>query len=117
MTPTLTLKKMRSILKQTSMDSVTPSITFNNYCDERILIMKNSADEYVRFLVQLDNLITRIDLTMETMGLPFKRKTVHFAEHNKVFLILPQETLPRNNLIIPDFDAQNLQNLFPDLFY
>ena len=40
-----TLKKMRSILKQTSMDSVTPSITFDNYCDERIWIMKNSADE------------------------------------------------------------------------
>jgi len=58
---------MRSILKQTSMDSITPSITFNNYCDERIRIMKNSANEYTKFLTQLDDLIARIDLTMETM--------------------------------------------------
>jgi len=82
-------KKMRSILKQTSMDSVTPSITFNDYCDERIQIMKNSANEYAKFLTQLDDLITRIDLTMETTRCPFKRKTVCFAEHNKVFLIPP----------------------------
>jgi len=67
-------KKMRSILKQTSMDFVTPSITFDNYCDERIGIMKNSADEYTKFLIQLDDLITRIDLTMETMRLPFKER-------------------------------------------
>jgi len=82
-------KKMKSILKQTSMDSITSSITFYNYCDERIQIMKNSTDEYARFLTQLDNLITRIDLTMETMRLPFKRKTVRFAEHNKILLIPP----------------------------
>jgi len=110
-----TLKNMRSILKQTSMDSITPSITFNNYCDERIQIMKNSADEYARFLTQLDNFITRIDLTMETMRLPFKRKTVHFTEHNEVFLIPPRETSPI--LTVPNFDVQNLQSLFPDWFY
>ena len=52
---------------------------------------------------------------METTRLPFKRKTVHFTEHNKIFLIPPQETHPI--LTIPDFDVQNLRNLFPDLFY
>jgi len=69
------------------MDSINPSITFDNYCDERIWIMKNSADEYTKFLTQLDDLIARIDLTMETTRLPFKRKIVRFAEHNKIFLI------------------------------
>jgi len=108
---------MRSILKQTSMDSVTPSITFNDYCDERIQIMKNSANEYAKFLTQLDDLITRIDLTMETTRCPFKRKTVCFAEHNKVFLIPPWEIPSRQTLNVPDFDVQNLQNLFPNLFY
>jgi len=33
--------------------------------------MKNSADEYTKFLTQLDDLIARIDLTMETTRLPF----------------------------------------------
>jgi len=110
-----TLKKIRSILKQTSMDSITPSNSFDNYCDERIWIMKNSADEYARFLKQLDNLIARMDLTMETTRLPFKRKTVRFAEHNEIFLIPPRET--PSILTIPNFDVQNLQSLFPDLFY
>ena len=108
---------MRSILKQTSMDSVTPFITFDDYCDKRIQIMKNSANEYAKFLTQLDDLITRIDLTMETTRLPFKRKTVHFAEHNKVFLIPPRKIPPRQTLVVPDFDIQNRQNLFLDLFY
>jgi len=71
-------------LKQTSMDSINSSITFDNYCDERIRIMKNSADEYAKFLTQLDNLIAKIDLTMETTRLPFKRKIVCFAEHNEI---------------------------------
>jgi len=106
---------MRSILKQTSMDSITPSITFNNYCDERTKIMKNSADEYAKFLTQLDDLIARIDLTMETTRLPFKRKIVCFAEHNEIFLIPPRKTPPI--LTIPNFDIQNLQSLFPDLLY
>jgi len=106
---------MRPILKQTSLDSITPSITFNNYCDERIRIMKNSADEFTKFLTQLDDLIARIDLTMETTRLPFKRKIVHFAEHNEIFLIPPRETPPI--LTIPSFDIQNVQILFPDLFY
>ena len=94
---------MRSILKQTSLDSITPSITFDNYCDERIRIMKNSADEYTKFLTQLDELIARIDLTMETTRLPFKRKIVRFAEHNEIFLIPPRETPPI--LTIPNFDV------------
>ena len=106
---------MRSILKQTSLDSITPSITFDNYCDERIRIMKNSADEYTKFLTQLDDLIARIDLTMETMRLPFKRKIVRFAEQNEIFLIPPRETPPI--LTTPNVDVQNLQSLFPDLFY
>jgi len=106
---------MKSILKQTSLDSITPSITFNNYCDERIRIMKNSADEYTKFLTQLDDLIARIDLTMETTRLPFKRKIVCFAEHNEIPLIPPRETPPI--LTTPNFNVQNLQSLFPDLFY
>jgi len=106
---------MRSILKQTSMDSITPSITFDNYCDERIQIMKNSTDEYTKFLTQLDDLIARIDLTMDTTRLPFKRKIVRFAEHNDIFLIPPRETPPI--LTIPNFEVQNLQSLFPELFY
>jgi len=77
--------------------------------------MKNSADEYTKFLTQLDDLIARIDLTMETTRLPFKRKIVHFTEHNEIFLIPPGETPPI--LTIPNFDAQILQSLFPDLFY
>jgi len=52
---------------------------------------------------------------METTRLPFKRKIVRFAEHNEIFLIPPQETPPI--LTIPNFDVQNLQSLFPDLFY
>ena len=115
MTSTLNLQKMRSILKQTSLDSITPSITFDNYCDKRIQIMKNSANEYTKFLTQLDDLIARIDLTMETTRLPFKRKIVRFTEHNEIFLIPPRETAPI--LTIPNFDVQNLQSLFPDLFY
>jgi len=77
--------------------------------------MKNSADEYTKFLTQLDDLIARIDLTMETTRLPFKRKMVRFAEQNEIFLIPPQETPPI--LTIPNFNVQNLQSLFPDLFY
>jgi len=115
MTSTLILEKMRSILKQTSLDSISSSITFDNYCDERIRIMKNSTDEYTKFLTQLDDLIARIDLTMETTRLPFKRKIVRFAEHNEIFLIPPRETPPI--LTIPNFDVQNLQSLFPNLFY
>jgi len=71
--------------------------------------------KYTKFLTQLDDLIARIDLTMETTRLPFKRKIVHFAEHNKIFLIPPRETPPI--LTIPNFDVQNLQSLFPNLFY
>jgi len=97
------------------MDSINSSITFDNYCDESIWIMKNSTNEYTKFITQLDDLIARIDLTMETMRLPFKRKIVRFAEHNKIFLIPPWETPPI--LTIPNFDVKNLQSLFPDLFY
>ena len=97
------------------MDSINSSITFDNYFDKRIRIMKNSADEYTKFLTQLDDLIARIDFTMETTRLPFKRKIVHFAEHNEIFLIPPRETPPI--LTIQNFDVQNLQSLFPDLFH
>jgi len=101
------------------MDSITPSITFDNYCDERIRIMKNSANEYTKFLTQLDDLIARIDLTMETTRLlfkrKFKRKIVHFTEHNKIFLIPPREIPPI--LTIPNLDVQNSQSLYSKLFY
>jgi len=55
--------------------------------------MQNSAEEYDTFLKLLDNLITRIDLTMDSTRLTVIKKTVRFAEHNKVFLIPPRESV------------------------
>jgi len=60
--------------------------------------MQNSAEEYDKFLKLLDDLITRIELTMDSMRLTDIKKTVHFTEHNQVFLIPPWESSPRNNL-------------------
>jgi len=88
---------MKSILKKTSSDP----ITFEDIINEWIKLMQKSADEYDKFLKLLDNLITRIDLTMDSMRLTVIKKTVCFTEHNKVFLIPPRESPPRNDLIIP----------------
>jgi len=51
--------------------------------------MQNSTEEYDKFLKLLDDLITRIDLTMDSTRLTVIKKTVRFTEHNKVFLIHP----------------------------
>jgi len=76
---------MKLILKKTSSDL----ITFKDIINERIKLIQNSAKEYDKFLKLLDNLITRIDLTMDSTRLTVIKKTVHFTEHNKVFLIPP----------------------------
>jgi len=78
---------MKSILKKTSSDS----ITFEDVINEQIRIMQNSADEYNKFLKLLDNLVPRIDLTMDSTRPAAIKKTVHFSEHNKIFLIPPQK--------------------------
>ena len=88
---------MKSILKKTSSDP----ITFEDIINKQIKLMQNSTDEYNKFLKLLDNLITRIDLTMDSMRLTVINKTVRFTEYNEVFLIPPRETPPRNNLTIP----------------
>jgi len=93
---------MKSILKKIPSDL----ITFEDIINERIRLMQNSAEEYDKFLKLLDDLITRIDLTMDSMRLTAIKKTVRFAEHNEVFLIPPRESFPRNCLTNP----------FPDLF-
>jgi len=104
--PTLTLKhrkkEMKSILKKIPSDL----ITFEDIINEQIKLMQNSTEEYDKFLKLLDDLITRIDLTMDSTRLTVIKKTVCFAEHNKVFLIPPRESSPRNCLTNP----------FPDLF-
>jgi len=41
---------------------------------------------------------------MDSMRLTVIKKTVCFTEHNKVFLIPPRESPPRNDLIIPFLD-------------
>jgi len=93
---------MKSILKKI------PSylITFEDIINEQIRLMQNSAEEYDKFLKLLDNLITRIDLTMDSTRLIVIKKTVHFTEHNEVFLIPLRESFPLNHLT----------NHFPDLF-
>ena len=90
-------KQMKSILKKI------PSylITFEDIINERIRLMQNSAEEYDKFLKLLDDLITRIDLTMDSTRLTVIKKTVCFAEHNKVFLIPPRESYLQNHLTNP----------------
>jgi len=83
-------KEMKLILKKIPLDL----ITFEDIINERIRLMQNSAEEYDKFLKLLDNLITRIDLTMDSTRLTVIKKTVRFAEHNKVFLIPPRESFP-----------------------
>ena len=79
--------------------------------------MQNSTDEYLHLLKQIDDLIARIDSTMEDTSTPFKKKTVRFSEHNEVFLIPPRE-LTHQQVILPiDFHSQDLNELFPNLFY
>jgi len=90
-------KEMKLILKKTSSDL----ITFEDVINERIKLMQNSAEEYDKFLKILDDLITRIDLTMDSTRLTVIKKTVCFTELNKVFLISPRESSPRNNLTNP----------------
>jgi len=93
-------KEMKSTLKKTS----SYPITFKDVINKWIKLMQNSTDEYNKFLKLLHNLITRIDLSMDSMRLTVIKKTVCFTEHNKVFLIPPWETPPRNNLTIPFLD-------------
>jgi len=88
---------MKTILKKTSSNL----ITFEDVINEQIKLMQNSAEEYDIFLKLLDDLITRIDLTMDSMRLTVIKKTVHFTEHNKVFLIPPQESPSQINLTNP----------------
>jgi len=83
-------KEMKSILKKIPLDL----ITFKDIINKQIKIMQNSAEEYDKFLKLLDNLITRIDLTMDSTRLTVIKKTVCFAEHNEVFLIPPRESSP-----------------------
>jgi len=77
---------MKLILKKASSDL----ITFEDVINEQIKLMQNSTDEYDKFLKLLDDLIARIDLTMDSMRLTVIKKTVRFSEQNKVFLIPPQ---------------------------
>jgi len=95
-------KEMKSILKKIPSDL----ITFEDIINERIKLMQTSTEEYDKFLKILDDLITRIDLTMDLTRLTVIKKTVCFAEYNEVFLIPPRESFPRNRLTNP----------FPDLF-
>ena len=81
---------MKSILKNIPSDL----ITFEDIINERIRLMQNSAEEYDKFLKLLDDLITRIDLTMDSTRLTVIKKTVHFTEHNEVFLIPPENPFP-----------------------
>jgi len=96
-------KEMKSILKKIPSDL----ITFEDIMNKRIKLMQNSAKEYDKFLTLLDDLITRIDLTMDSTRLTVIKKTVRFAEHNEVFLFPPRESSPQNRLTNP----------FPHLFY
>jgi len=96
-------KEMKSILKKIPLDL----ITFKDIINEQIKLMQNSAEEYDKFLKLLDDLITRIDLTMDSTRLTVIKKTVRFTEYNKVFLIPPQESSPQNSSTNP----------LPDLFH
>ena len=107
---------MKSILKK-----ITPSFhlaqsspSFEDYLDERIRIMQNSADEYLTFIRLLDDVITRIDFTMDNTRIEHKKKSVRFSEKNEVFLIPPRNKSPLSGSISID---KSLDNLFPDLFY
>jgi len=91
---------MKSILKKTSSNL----ITFEDIINKWIKLMQNSANEYDKFLKLLDELLTRIDLTMDSTRLTVIKKTICFTEHNKILLIPPWETPPRNNLTNPFLD-------------
>ena len=104
---------MKSILKRTTK----PSITFKDYFNERIRIMQSSADEYLLFLTRLDDLIARIDSIMENTKIQPKRKKVRFSEQNKIFLIPPREFNLRQTLLTIDFQSDDTDELFTDLFY
>ena len=104
---------MKSILKKTTK---TP-ITFEDYFDERIRIMQSSADEYLLFLTRLDDLIARIDSSMENTRIQPKKKRVRFSEQNEVFLIPPREFNLRQTLLTIDFQSDDTDELFSDLFY
>ena len=111
MTETCSLSTKTNINSETSQKrEVYPQktssdpITFKDAINKQIKLMQNSVDEYDKFLKLFDKLITRIDLTMDSTRLTVIKKTVCFTEHNKVFLIPPRETPPRNNLTIPFLD-------------
>jgi len=97
------LTEIKSILKKIPSDL----ITFEDIINKRIKLMQNSTEEYDKFLKLLDDLITIIDLTMDSTRLTVIKKTVCFAEHNKIFLIPPREFSPQDRLTNP----------FPDLFH
>ena len=63
---------MKTILKKTSSNL----ITFEDVINEQIKLMQNSAEEYDIFLKLLDDLITRIDLTMDSMRLTVKENSL-----------------------------------------
>ena len=104
---------MKSILKKTTK---TP-ITFEDYFDERIRIMQSSADEYLLFLTRLDDLIARIDSSMENTRIQPKKKKVCFSKQNEIFLIPPRELTLQQTLLTIDFQSYNANELFSDLFY
>ena len=108
---------MKSILKKDSIKTTKPTVTFEDYFDERIRMMQKSANEYFLFLKQVDDLITRIDLTMENMRTLPRKKTVCFTEHNEVFLIPPREITPQQTILSIDFQNCNPDKLFSNLFY
>ena len=105
---------MKSILKK---DSIELSITFEDYFNERIRIMQNSTDKYFLFLKRLDDLIARIDSTMENTKILPKMKKVRFNKHNKIFLIPPRKLTLQQTLLSIDFQTCNPNKLFSDLFY
>ena len=104
---------MKSILKKTTK----PSITFEDYFNERIQIMQSSADEYLLFLTQLDDLIARIDSSMENTRIQPKKKKVRFSKQNEIFLIPPRELNLQQTLLTIDFQSYDTDELFSDLFY
>ena len=110
-------KKMKSNLKKNNNKTPHSTITFEDYLDERIRIMQKSTDEYSLFLKQLDDLIAKIDSTMEKMRTPLKNKTVHFSERNEVFLIPSRKTIPQETTLSIDFQTCDSDKSFSDPFY
>ena len=102
---------MKSILKKTvsSPFFAQSSPSFEDYLDERIRIMQNSADEYLLFIKLLEDVVTRINTKVE-----HKKKSIRFSEKNEVFLIPPQNNPPLSGCA---FTNKSLDDLFPDQFY